>query len=96
MTVYVDDALIRAKVSRWTSRWSHLFADTKEELHEFARRLGLQRSWFQDKPNGHWHYDVTESKRNLAIRMGAQAVTWRESVEIMRKRDALDEKPSNE
>lgn len=90
MTVYVDDARIPAKVSRWASKWSHLFADSKEELHEFAAKLGLARSWFQDKPNGLWHYDVTENKRAQAIRMGATPVTWRDSVKIMRKRDGVD------
>jgi hypothetical protein len=73
MTVYVDDARIPARVGRWDSSWSHLFADTQDELHAFAARLGLRRSWFQDptvtgkplaaKPGSraaeNWHYDVT-------------------------------------
>lgn len=94
MTVYVDDAKIRAQVGRWNTQWSHMFADTKEELHEFAAKLGLKRAWFQDKPNGLWHYDVTESKRQLAIRMGVTQCTWREAVEIMRKRDGVDAEPT--
>jgi hypothetical protein len=27
----------------------HLRADTREELHAFAGRIGLQRTWFQDR-----------------------------------------------
>lgn len=101
MTVYVDDALIPARVGRFESRWSHLFADTPEELHAFAARLGLRRSWFQDpvvsgKPRArlgsraaeNWHYDVTEAKRRQAIALGAVAVTWRESADIISARYA--------
>ena len=44
MTVYVDDARIPATVRNGsrshTSAWCHLTADTREELHEFAARLG--------------------------------------------------------
>lgn len=44
MTVYVDDMRVPARVGRINARWSHLMADTDEELHEFAARLGLRRS----------------------------------------------------
>lgn len=83
MTVYVDNFRTPARVNGIRSRWSHLTADTREELHEFAERIGLKREWFQDKaqPNGlrvHWHYDVTDPKRNEAIAAGAQAIDIRE------------------
>jgi len=89
VTVYVDDSLITAKVGRLESQWSHLFADSQTELHAFAERLGLQRDWYQpDKHGGGlWHYDVTARKRLRAIQLGAQPVTWREAVDIMRERD---------
>jgi Protein of unknown function (DUF4031) len=53
MTVYVDDWRQAAKVGRLNARWSHLTVgpfDDPEELHAFAARIGLRRSWFQDKP----------------------------------------------
>src|SRR5579863_7334555 len=95
MTVYVDDSLIPAKVGHCTSRWSHLFADTEEELHAFARILGLRREWFQ--PGTHapgkrgmpWNYDVTEHKRQQAIRLGATPVPWRDTPRLIRGRAAL-------
>lgn len=93
MTVYVDDSHIPARVGRLNARWSHLFADTQDELHAFAASIGLKRSWFQPgkpRPDGTpshlWHYDVTDSKREQAIHAGAQPVTWREAAEIMRRR----------
>jgi hypothetical protein len=78
VTVYVDDFRVPARVGRLGARWSHLTADTTAELHAFAARLGLRRSWFQDVAGGRWHYDVTESKRRAAVRLGAVEVPWRE------------------
>ena len=88
MTVYVDNARIPATVGRLHGRWSHLTADTKEELHAFAERIGLQRRWFQTCKRSavcqpaercrHWHYDVTDAKRDEALRAGAVAVNIRE------------------
>lgn len=105
MTVYIDDARIPAQVGRHRTTWSHLFADTQEELHAFAARLGLRRSWFQDpvktgKPKArpgsraaqNWHYDVTEGKRRQAVALGALEVGWRDAVAIIdaRYRASLD------
>ena len=44
-----------------------------DELHAFAKRLGLLRQSFQTTPGKPWkdHYDVNESTRELALRMGA-------------------------
>ena len=83
MTVYVDDVRIP-----WRGNfWSHLTADSEDELHEFAQSIGLKREWFQPsstRPEAH-HYDVTDSKRNAAIRTGAVSETWREGAERRRK-----------
>ena len=35
----------------------HLVADTEEELHKFAQKIGLKRSWYQDKSH-YPHYDL--------------------------------------
>jgi hypothetical protein len=48
----------------------HMYADTLEELHSLAQRIGLKRAWFQD----HWslpHYDLVGSRRSAAVRLGA-------------------------
>jgi hypothetical protein len=82
VTVYVDNARVR-----WMGkRWSHLTADTVEELHAFAASIGLKREWFQEsstRPEAH-HYDVTDSKRDEAILAGAIPETWREGAERRR------------
>lgn len=83
MTVYVDDWRQKATVGRHTSRWSHLFSDASdEELHAFAERIGLKRSYFQkagDPIQLRRHYDVTESKRRAAVAAGATEITWRDA-----------------
>jgi Protein of unknown function (DUF4031) len=94
MTVYVDNYRVPATVGRIKGRWSHLFADTQEELHEFAQSIGLKRSWFQPgkpicgKPSRHWHYDVTDSMQDRAIKAGARAVDIREYAGIVAAREA--------
>jgi hypothetical protein len=88
VTVYVDDWRQQATVGPVTGRWSHLTADSDDELHRFAGRLGLRREWFQDHhrdPTRH-HYDVTEPTRLRAIEAGAQAVTWRQAARDRRLR----------
>ena len=73
MAVYVDDARIPARVGRIRARWSHLYADSQDELHAFAASIGLKRAWFQPgkpiggKPSRLWHYDVTDAMRARAI-----------------------------
>lgn len=80
MAVYVDD--MRAVYGRMIM--CHMVADTLEELHAMAHRLGLRREWFQDS-SGHPHYDVSKSKRALAVSLGAVQITSRELVQMGRK-----------
>ena len=63
-------------------KWSHMVSDVSaEELHEFAAKLGLKREWSQERPKSSaHHYDIVPTKRALAIKLGAIAVTSRELV----------------
>ena len=69
MTVYVDD--MRAPFGRMIM--CHMVADTDDELHAMANKIGVARKWFQRD-----HYDIALSKRSLAITEGAKQITWRE------------------
>lgn len=96
MAVHVDDASIPAEVRNGSRvhrpAWSHLTADTEEELHESAARLGLRREWFQPgrpiggKPSTFWHYDVTSGKRAQALAQGAVSMSPRELAVYCRAR----------
>ena len=77
--VYVDNVFI--KFGRM--KMCHMIADTEEELHEMAAKLGLKRSWFQDKSIP--HYDVSKGKRAKAIKLGAIEVSPQELVKIARQ-----------
>jgi len=79
MSVYVDDARIVAQVGRLRGRWSHLTADTRTELDAFAARLGLRRGWIQHPGTPLEHYDLIDSKRELALRLGAVPITFLEA-----------------
>lgn len=72
MTVYIDHYPEWLGVPAKWRGGGHLFTDNLEELHAFASRLGLRREWYQNK--GFPHYDLTESKRLQAIRLGATQV----------------------
>jgi hypothetical protein len=69
MSVYIDEAVYPFR----NMVMCHMVADTLEELHEMADKIGVQRKWFQDKKIP--HYDICKSKRVLAIRHGAVELT---------------------
>ena len=89
--LYVDHQ--SAPLGRMTM--SHLMADTQKELLQAADALGLRHSWLQNKDQPSEHFDVSESKRKLAIdRLGAVPVTSRKLVEVVRrKRTDLEKMP---
>jgi hypothetical protein len=68
----------------------HMIADTEDELHAMADRIGLQRRWYQADASTP-HYDVSLSKKALALQHGAIECGRREFVAIVRaKRDRED------
>ena len=66
-------------------KMSHMIADTEEELHAMADKIGLKRKWYQGD-----HYDVSYGLRQKAIEFGAKELTMRElskkSMELRRER----------
>ena len=78
MAVYVDAMrpCLKSKLWPW-SHACHMFADSKEELIEFALKIGLKRHYLQNRP-GFIHFDLTFGMRAAAIRAGAQPLTDKE------------------
>lgn len=78
--VYVDDA----DVPKYGRGWCHLTADSLDELHAFATRIGLPARAFH-RGARHPHYDITTDQRLNAIRSDARPISPREAVRIARQ-----------
>lgn len=76
ITAYPESAVAQ-KARRYGGRWCHMWCDGNvEELHQMAEALCLKRDYFQDVKDFP-HYDLVESKRKLAIQLGAQEISLR-------------------
>jgi hypothetical protein len=98
MTVYVDEVRVWPTTIRCFKAGScHLTADSLDELHSFARRVGLRRGWFQGGSIVP-HYDLTPKRREVAIAEGAVFVPARKQalarIEARRQRDEASAKLS--
>lgn len=77
MTVYVD----RARYPFRGYVMCHMVADSLDELHWMAEKIGMERRWFQRPPKAsHPHYDISQDRRRLALALGAQEVCARTSL----------------
>ena len=87
MSVYVDPLRVwggagAPKCFRFKAS-CHMYADTLLELHAMAKRIGLKFEWFQNKDSLK-HYDLTEPKRNTAVKHGAVEVDFNHLINYMR------------
>lgn len=81
MAVYVDEsAHVFGRLIM-----CHMVADTVDELHDMASRIGVRSKWFQGEKSIP-HYDICKSKRVLAVKLGAIEITSRELVKRFRPR----------
>lgn len=86
MAVYVDD--MRAVYGRMIM--CHMLADTDDELHAMAKKIGVNRKWHQKSGTPHSHYDIALSKKALAITGGAVEINRQEvAVLIRQKRNTM-------
>lgn len=86
MPIYVDN--MNAKFGRMIM--CHLIADSDQELHDMADKIGVQRKWHQKPPKSkHSHYDIALVKKKLAIENGAIEITWRQA-SCMSKRKLIE------
>jgi len=105
MSVYVDRLFtavpagttdLARQARRHGTRWCHMFADTRQELDDMADRIGLQRTWVQERgEQALVHYDLVPSKRAAAVRAGAQEITTAGYIRMARK-NAKDIQAENE
>jgi len=85
----------RARRHLPSAPWFLLTADTDEELHAFAAKLGLTRIMFKpgkqalprQKPEAA-RYPITISERDRAISLGATLITPREAAQMLQQRSS--------
>ncbi len=85
--IYVDPVLACVPNKSWRHMKScHLFTlpGGLDELHAFAKKIGLRRDWFQHKPGKLPHYDLTEMMMLRAVAAGAVQLNRANTVAIMR------------
>lgn len=71
MAVYVDDA----KIPYGRMIMCHMIADSEDELHKMADTIGINRRWHQYPGSYKSHYDISLSKRHIALENGAIEIT---------------------
>lgn len=87
MSVYVDD-MYRMEMGRFgRMKMSHMIADSKEELLEMARRIGVSLRWLQEEGTPREHFDISLGKRRLAVEAGAVEVTMMEMGRLICNRE---------
>lgn len=92
MTVYVDN--MKAGYGRMVM--CHMIANSEQELHEMADRIGVNRQWHQSPPKHDSHYDIALSKRALAVAAGAVEITLKQCACMVRRRRETGELGSPE
>lgn len=84
MSVYVDD--MAAPYGRMVM--FHMVADTDDELHAMADKIGVARRWHQKAGTPHSHYDICKAKRALALTFGAVGVDRSGLAVVIKKKRA--------
>ncbi len=88
MSVYVDDM----KASYGRMKMCHMVADTTKELLAMADKIGVDRKWLQYPGTYREHFDISLSKRALAVQHGAIEITMRQlGARNLERRRALQE-----
>jgi hypothetical protein len=87
MACYVDTVRSYPNAGLRFTEFCHLLADSREELHAMADRIGMPRRFFQDHP-WRWHYDLPEHVREVAVELGAVEVTLHDVGALLKRRKA--------
>lgn len=67
-------------------KMSHLIADSTEELLEMTNAIGVCPEWIQYAGTYKEHFDITKSKKALAIKAGAIPITTSQLGRLIRNR----------
>lgn len=76
--VYVDDM----ELPFGKMIMCHMIADTHEELMAMADAIEVDRIWLQDAGTKREHFDISKTKKAIAIIYGAKEIGMRDLVKI--------------
>lgn len=66
--------------------FSHMAGDTIENLHSFARKIGVRKCWYHNrKGKNRPHYDIRPDDFNAAVKHGAKVVTGQQLIAFIKK-----------
>lgn len=88
--IYVDAPTWKKHGGR--KLYSHMVADTYEELHAFAAQIGVKPHFFHRAKNK--HYDITTEQQQAAVLAGALLVDTRTIIRVARKADESETSPT--
>ena len=80
MAVYVDDK----QIPYGRMKMCHVGADTREELLDMMTKLGIDHKYIQNEGTWREHFDISQSKRTKALKLGAIEVTSKRLIQILR------------
>jgi hypothetical protein len=84
VSVYIDSMFAAYR----RMKMCHMVADTTDELLAMADRIGVQRKWIQNPGSPTEHFDVCQSKRAEALKLGAVDADRLTLVNVIRKKRA--------
>lgn len=92
--VYIDKPIFfKGKVGKrkkGDKAYSHMICSDLKYLHDFAKRLGLGRGWFENKRGRNQpHYDVPQEFFNSAKELGAEVITSKELLAKLKEFSAI-------
>lgn len=82
MTVYVDDMHLHPMGQLGRMKMCHMIADSTAELLAMADQIGVDRRWLQKQGSPQEHFDISMSKRRIAIECGAVEITMRQLAQM--------------
>lgn len=89
--IYVDDPM-SIPGSKFDG-YCHLLNDGPfQDLMDFARQLGLRPEWLQHSSalGGTWHFDISPTKRALAVKKGATEIATRDWIAQQQSKKASE------
>lgn len=82
MAVYVDDM----KQPFRRMKMCHMIADSRDELLQMARDIGMDAKWLQFPGSHKEHFDINQTMKKRALQLGAIALTRKELAAIVFQR----------